>query len=117
MRDHFRSAPIRHGAMGGSMMTAGSRGKFHSFGSAIIWYRQPLALVLLVITLFMGYRAMHLPIATRFEDLFPANHPNTQLYREFRNNYGGAQHLVLMVRVKSGDIFNFKTLHDIQDMT
>ncbi|MBF6569619.1 MAG: MMPL family transporter [Candidatus Binataceae bacterium] len=99
------------------MMTAGSRGKFHSFGSAIIWFRQPLALVLLIITLFMGYRATHLPIATRFEDLFPANHPNTQLYRQFRNSYGGAQTLVLMIRVKSGDIFNFKTLHDIQDMT
>ena len=65
----------------------------------------------------MAYWAIHLPIATRFEDLFPANHPNTLLYRQFRRQYGGAQTLVLMIRVKNGDIFNLKTLQDIQDIT
>src|SRR5579863_6469494 len=98
-------------------MDNGSPENHQSFGRYILDYRKPIGLLLIGITVFMSYWAIHLPIATRFEDLFPANHPNTLLYRQFRRQYGGAQTLVLMVRVKSGDIFNFKTLHDIQDIT
>lgn len=98
-------------------MSVSGSDKPRRFGKNIIRFRKPIGLLLIGITILMSYWAMHLPIATRFEDLFPAKHPNTILYREFRRNYGGAQTLVLMVRVKAGDIFNFKTLHDIQNMT
>lgn len=98
-------------------MNTGGRDIPRSFARYILDFRKPISLLLIGITIFMGYWAMHLPIATRFEDLFPAQHPNTLLYRKFRRQYGGAQTLVLMVRVKKGDIFNFKTLHDIQDIT
>ncbi len=88
-----------------------------SFARYILDLRKPIGILLIGITIFMGYWAMHLPIATRFDDLFPAKHPNTLLYREFRRQYGGAQTLVMMVRVKKGDIFNLNTLHVIQDIT
>jgi predicted RND superfamily exporter protein len=86
-------------------------------GAFILRQRASIGIVLIAITLFMGFWAAHVPIATRFEDLFPARHPNTLLYRQFRRQYGGAQQLVLMLRVRHGDIFNFRTLHAIQDMT
>jgi hypothetical protein len=38
----------------------------------------------------------------------------TRFVLEFRRQYGGVQTLVLMLRVKTGDIYNFKTLHDIR---
>ena len=81
-------------------MDNGSPENHQSFGRYILDYRKPIGLLLIGITVFMSYWAIHLPIATRFEDLFPANHPNTLLYRQFRRQYGGAQTLVLMVRVK-----------------
>jgi predicted RND superfamily exporter protein len=89
----------------------------HSFGSYVLSYRKPLAAVLIAITIFMAYWAIHVPIATRFEDLFPSKDPNVLLYRQYRRQYGGAQTLVLMVRVHEGDIFNLKTLGAIQDLT
>src|SRR5579863_1911188 len=98
-------------------MDTGSSGTARSFGRLILDLRKPIGLLLAGITIFMAYWAVHLPIATRFEDLFPATHPNTLLYRQFRRQYGGAQTLVVLVRVKNGEIFNFKTLHDIQDVT
>jgi uncharacterized protein len=98
-------------------MDNSSREIRRSFGRYVLDYRKPLGLFLIGITIFMAYWAVHLPIATRFEDLFPATHPNTVLYRQFRRQYGGAQTLVILVRVKKGDIYNFKTLHDIQDIT
>lgn len=87
------------------------------FARFVLDYRKPIGWLLIGITILMSYWAIHLPIATRFEDLFPATHPNTLLYRQFRRQYGGAQTLVVLVRVRNGDIFNFKTLHDIQDIT
>jgi uncharacterized protein len=86
-------------------------------GAFILPQRAPVGIVLIASTLFMAFWAAHVPIATRFEDLFPARHPNTLLYRQFRRQYGGAQQLVLMLRVRQGDIFNFRTLRAIQDLT
>jgi uncharacterized protein len=98
-------------------MSNGNPETSRQFGVFILRFRQAIGLLLAAITLFMAYWAFHVPIATNFEDLFPANHPSTLLYRKFRRQYGGAQTLVLMLRMDRGDIFNFKTLHDIQDIT
>jgi uncharacterized protein len=88
-----------------------------SFGGYVLSYRKPLAAILIAVTIFMAYWALHVPIATRFEDLFPTRDPNVVLYRQYRRQYGGAQTLVLMLRVHDGDIFNLKTLKAIQDLT
>jgi len=98
-------------------MSTGTRENSLGFGNLILRFRKPIGLTLIAITIFMAYWAVHVPIATRFEDLFPAKHPNTLLYREFRRQYGGAQTLVVLLRVQQGDIFNAKTLLDIQQIT
>ncbi|HEX4208988.1 MAG TPA: hypothetical protein VHY56_01245, partial [Candidatus Binataceae bacterium] len=97
------------------MATDRSTGR--GFGHWVLQYRALIGAVLLVITLVMGYWASRIKAASQFEDLFPAHHPNTTLYRQYREEYGGAQTLVVMMRLKQGDIFNPKNLHAIQDMT
>lgn len=89
----------------------------HGTGAFLIRQRKPIGIILIAITLFMLFWAAHVPIATHFEDLFPAHHPDVLLYRKFRRQYGGAQQLVLMLRVQHGTIFNSHTLHAIQSMT
>ena len=86
-------------------------------GAYILKFRVPIGLVLVAITMFMGYWAAHVRIATRFENFFPSNHPDTLLYRQYRRYYGGAQTLAVMLRVKHGDIFNYSTLQKIEDIT
>lgn len=98
-------------------MDSESSARSSGFGGYILSYRKPLAAVLIAITIFMAYWAIHVPISTRFEDLFPSKDPNVLLYRQYRRQYGGAQTLVLMLRVRDGDIFNMKTLGAIQDLT
>jgi uncharacterized protein len=66
--------------------------------------------------MFMIYGVTKVKIATDFADFFPKNHQNTLLYRTYRS-YGGAQTRVLMLRVKHGDIYNYKTLKKIQDIS
>ncbi|HEY1851079.1 MAG TPA: MMPL family transporter [Candidatus Binataceae bacterium] len=86
-------------------------------GKYILQFRAPIGLVLIAITAFMGYWAANVRIATSFENFFPSNHQNTLLYRKFQHQYGGAQSLYVMLRVKQGDIYNVKTLTKIQDIT
>jgi predicted RND superfamily exporter protein len=86
-------------------------------GGHILRYRAPIGLFLIAVTIWMGYWAAHVKIATRFENFFPSNHPDTLLYRQFHIHYGGAQTLAVMLRVKHGDIFNYSTLQKIQDIT
>jgi uncharacterized protein len=86
-------------------------------GRTILQFRIPIGLILIAVTIFMAYWAFRVRIATRFENFFPSNHPDTLLYRQFHVHYGGAQTLALMLRVKHGDIFNFSTLHKIQDIS
>src|SRR3984957_6903263 len=86
-------------------------------GKYILQFRAPIGLVLIAITAFMGYWAAHVRIATSFENFFPSSHQNTLLYRKFQNQYGGAQTLYVMLRVKQGDIYNVDTLTKIQDIT
>jgi predicted RND superfamily exporter protein len=87
-----------------------------SFGNYILTNRRLLGSLLIAMTALMSYWAIHVPIATRFEDLFPSSHPNTVLYRKYRIQYGRAQTLALLIRLDRGDIFNFKTLQTIQDI-
>src|ERR1700693_280607 len=87
-----------------------------NFGTYILAHRKSIGLLLVAMTALMGYWAIHVPIATRFEDLFPSGHPNTMLYRKYRLHYGRALTLAMLLRVDQGDIFNFKTLQTIQDI-
>jgi predicted RND superfamily exporter protein len=98
-------------------MASSSRSEPWGLGKYILQFRAPIGLVLIAITAFMGYWAAHVRIATSFENFFPSNHQNTLLYRKFQNQYGGAQTLYVMLRVKHGDIYNTKALTKIQDIT
>jgi predicted RND superfamily exporter protein len=86
-------------------------------GKYILQYRAIIGIILILITAFMAYWAMRVQIATKFENFFPANHQDTLLYRKYQYRYGGAQTLMLMLRVRHGDIYNVATLTRIQDLT
>ncbi len=85
-------------------------------GRFILRFRAPIGILLLLITAVFGYYASKMTIGTSFTDFFPRDHPYVKLYHEYER-YGGAQRLTLMVQVKRGDIYNYKTLRKIQDLT
>jgi predicted RND superfamily exporter protein len=98
-------------------MASASGNSSWGLGKYILQFRAPIGLALIAITAFMAYWAAHVRIATKFENFFPADHEDTLLYRNYQHQYGGAQTLMIMMRVKRGDIFNVKTLTKIQDLT
>jgi len=85
-------------------------------GKFVLRWRLPIGLLLVGISLFMIFGVTKVRIQTEFADFFPKGHRNVELYRKY-HNYGGAQTLILMLKVKDGDIFNVPTLKKIQDIT
>jgi uncharacterized protein len=85
-------------------------------GRFILRHRAIIGIALLLITGVFGYYASKMAIGTSFIDFFPKHHPYVELYHNYER-YGGAQRLTLMVQVKHGDIYNYKTLRKIQDLT
>ena len=86
------------------------------FGDFILKHRRSIGVLLLLITAFMAWNAAHVRAATRFESLFPSGHPNVKLYQQYERRYGGAQTLVLLMRVRRGDVFNRDTLRKIVEV-
>ena len=87
------------------------------FAELVIKRRLLVLITTLLITLFFAYQLLHLEVYTSFEDLFPQQHPYVKLHNKFRKLFGGANQVLIIVQVKEGDIFNFKTLKKIQHIT
>ena len=75
-----------------------------------------LALVLIVTALF-GAALPKLRIYSDFADLLPQNHPYIQTYNRLKENFGGANMIVMSVEVEQGTIFNDETLALIHKAT
>src|SRR5262249_23475088 len=73
----------------------------------LLRHRLAVSLVVGAITLVLGgfmWPRMH--IFTNFFDLYPPGHPYIKLYTQYRNMFGTANTLLLVVEVKDGTIFD-----------
>lgn len=71
----------------------------------------------LTITLVFAAFIPRLRIFTNFIELFPRQHPYVRVYEQFRDRFGGANIISIMVRAKQGDIYNPATLTKIARIT
>jgi predicted RND superfamily exporter protein len=92
-------------------------GRLMSMGRALIRRRIAVLAVVAVVTAFFGYHALQLRLLSRFDELLPANHQYIAVHKQFAKSFGGANTVLLMLRVREGDIFNVKTLDKIWAMT
>jgi uncharacterized protein len=70
-----------------------------------------------LLTVVAIYFASQVKLQVQLEKMFPMNHPFVRLNQELGSKFGGANTLLVAVRVKSGDIFNLPTLEKIQRIT
>ncbi len=74
--------------------------------------------IFIVVTLFMGYSARNLHIDAGFSKLLPLEHEYMQTYVEHRENFSGANRVLIALVAKDGDIFSpefFETLRTTTD--
>ena len=80
-------------------------------------YRWGILFAGLLVTLFFGYQLLHLKVGTNFEDLLPQNHPYIKVHNMIRQQFGGANQVLMMLQVRKGDIFNQTTLEKVKYIT
>lgn len=68
-------------------------------------------------TLFLGYQATRLRVHTDFFNLYPPSHPYIQLYQQYRQMFGTANVLQIVVEVKEGDIYTIDALKKVDGLT
>ena len=68
-------------------------------------------------TLFLGYQATQLRVHTDFFNLYPPGHPYIQLYQQYRQMFGTANVLQIVLEVKDGDIYTIEALKKIDGLT
>lgn len=82
-------------------------------------FRHP-RLYLSAIALATAFFAMQIPalqLYSEFADLLPQTHPYIVLHNEIKDNFGGANVIIVGVEVTEGDIFTNETLERIHRIT
>jgi predicted RND superfamily exporter protein len=74
--------------------------------SAIFGHRRLVIALFVLVTLFMGYSASKIGIDAGFAKLLPLKHEYMQTYLKHRQQFGGANRLLIALVAKDGDIFS-----------
>ena len=82
-------------------------------------FRFPMATlgVILAITVFFAAQIPGLKMYSEFADLLPQKHPYIKLHNSIRDNFGGANNVIVAVEVEEGDIFREDVLSLIDELT
>jgi predicted RND superfamily exporter protein len=84
----------------------------------VFGHRRLVIVVFTIVTLFMAYNASKLRIDAGFAKMLPLKHEYMQTYVEYRDDYGGANRVVIAIKAREGDIFTpkfFETLRLVTD--
>jgi len=73
-----------------------------------------LFVITMVITLFFLFQMFRLQVHTVFEDLLPQEHGYVKLHNKFRKQFGGANSVVMQLRIKEGTLFTRERLEKIR---
>ncbi|MGZ5442665.1 MAG: efflux RND transporter permease subunit [Thermoanaerobaculia bacterium] len=80
--------------------------------------RRAVLVVFALVTAVMAWQAAHLRIDAGFAKLLPLKHEYMKTYMKYRDDFGGANRVVIAIAARDGDIFNpqyFQVLREVTD--
>ncbi len=87
-------------------------------GEPLIYARRRLTMgILLLITAFFAYEASQIQPDAGFDKSIPLKHPYMQVYKQYQEEFGGANTILVALIQKDGDIYNSKFLHRLKQVT
>src|SRR5882724_7409123 len=86
-------------------------------GDQLIEWRNPVMIVVLIVTGMFAYWSFQLKLVTSFGDLLPQTHEFVKVHNKYSGTFGGANNIVVMLQVKDGTIFTKDNLTKIFRMT
>jgi len=85
--------------------------------SLIVRLRLFILLAIIVTSLFFAYYAFQLPVRVSLEKLFPYDHPFVELNKDLGTKFGGTNTMLVMIKGKTGDIYNEEMISTIREVT
>ena len=83
-----------------------ARSRVVDFLERLIFSRRPWVIGLfLLATAFMGYSASRIGIDAGFSKLLPLNHEYMKTFSQYRQEFGGANRIIIALMAREGDIF------------
>ena len=83
----------------------------------MVRHRKLVMGVVLILTIAAVYYASKVELRVQLEKMFPTNHPFVLLNQELGSKFGGANTLLIAIKVKEGDIFQPAVLEKIHRIT
>ncbi|MBI4915068.1 MAG: MMPL family transporter [Acidobacteria bacterium] len=84
----------------------------------IFGHRRTVLAIFAVVTVLMGVSASRLRVDAGFAKLLPLKHEYMKTYLQYRDEFGGANRVLIALKVRQGDIFTpgfFATLRGVTD--
>ncbi len=81
-------------------------------------YRAWLLILFTLLTLLLGLSATQLRVDAGFNKMIPLQHPYMRVFTEYQKSFGGANRVLVALRVNEGDIYQpdfFKSLRGLTD--
>lgn len=89
----------------------------HSLEVTVFKHPKIILGAIALITTFFAVQIPGLRMYSDFADLLPQSHPYIELHNEIKDNFGGANVIIVGVEVEQGDIFTNDTLQLIHELT
>ena len=86
-------------------------------GYGIFHWRKPILIIGILITVFFAWSATHLRVTAGFTKMIPLHHQYMKTFLDYQDTFGGADRVLLMVKVKQGDVFNKDAMDSIKKVT
>jgi predicted RND superfamily exporter protein len=86
-------------------------------GYAIFHWRKAILLVCILITVVLAYFATHLRVTAGFTKMIPLHHEYMETFLDYQDTFGGADRIMVMLKVKKGDIFEKDVMDKIKKVT
>jgi uncharacterized protein len=86
-------------------------------GYFIFHWRLPILILGILITLVLGFFATRLQVTAGFSKMIPLNHEFMQTFRDYQSEFGGANNVLVAIKVKQGDIFDKEVLNTVKQIT
>lgn len=103
-----------HGEFVSSEFASGFIGRC---GWLIFHWRAPILIVGILLTLVLGYCATRLQVTAGFAKMIPLNHEFMQTFRDYQSEFGGANNVLIAIKVKKGNIFDKDVLETVKQVT
>ena len=87
---------------------------WQSLGKAVLKFRIPLIIALVLLTVFMGYHASKVQMSYDFSRAIPTDHPKYKAYLEFKKTFGEDGNL-LTIGFNSENFFTVKQFNALTD--